>query len=90
MNSIPKYEVYLESRTEKDLKHLSQSRQDFNRIVVKIKSLAYNPRPKGCHKLVGSKNDWRIRIGNYRVIYEIDDRVKEVRVMFVKHRRNAY
>jgi len=88
MNTIPKYEVYLEHKAEKDLKHLEP--KDFNRIIVKIKSLAYNPRPKGCHKIVGSKDDWRIRIGNYRVIYEIDDKSKSIRIMFIKHRREAY
>jgi len=88
MNTIPRYEVYLAHRAEKDLKHLEP--QVFNRIIVKIKSLAYNPHLKGCHKIVGSKDDWRIRIGNYRVIYEIDDKSKLIRVMFIKHRREAY
>jgi mRNA interferase RelE/StbE len=88
MNAIRRYEVYLEHRAEKDFKQLTP--QVFNRIIVKIKSLAYNPRPKGCHKMVGSKDDWRIRIGNYRVIYEVDDKSKAIRVMFVKHRREAY
>jgi mRNA interferase RelE/StbE len=40
--------------------------------------------------LVGSESDWRIRVGDYRVIYEIDDDARHVRVMFIRHRRDAY
>ncbi|MDH5186494.1 MAG: type II toxin-antitoxin system RelE/ParE family toxin [candidate division WOR-3 bacterium] len=82
------YELYLESRAEKDLRRLNAI--DFKRIIRRIKILALDPRPKGCCKLVDSENDWRIRIGNYRVIYEIDEKVKEVRIMRVRHRREVY
>jgi len=41
-------------------------------------------------KITGSKNDWRIRIGDYRVIYEIDEKAKHVRIFRVRHRREAY
>ena len=82
------YDVYIERTAERDLKRLSPS--DFYRILSRIKALAGNPRPKGCHKLSGSKTDWRIRIGNYRVIYEIDEKVKAVKVLRVKHRREVY
>ena len=82
------YEVYLERSAENDLKRLPTS--TFDRIVHQIKTLAENPRPSGCRKITGSKNDWRIRIGDYRVLYEVIDRVKAVRVMRVRHRREAY
>ena len=62
----------------------------FHRIIPQIRTLAENPRPPGCRKLTGSKNDWRIRIGDYRVLYEVNDRVKAVRVMKVRHHREAY
>jgi mRNA interferase RelE/StbE len=52
--------------------------------------LADNPRPPGCRKLVGSKNDWRIRVGDCRVLYEIADAIRVVRVNRVRHRRDAY
>jgi mRNA interferase RelE/StbE len=42
------------------------------------------------YKLAGSKNDWRIRIGDYRVVYEIDDARKRVRIFRVRHRREVY
>ncbi|HHT9117865.1 MAG TPA: type II toxin-antitoxin system RelE family toxin [Candidatus Hypogeohydataceae bacterium YC38] len=82
------YEVYLERVAERDLKHLSV--ENFHRIIPQIKALAENPRPQGCRKLSGSRRDWRIQVGDYRVIYEIDDRAKAVRIMRVKHRREAY
>ena len=82
------YEVYLERSAENDLKRPPTS--TFHRIVHQIKTLAENPRPSGCRKITGSKNDWRIRIGDYRVLYEVNDRAKAVRVMRVRHRREAY
>ena len=82
------YEVYLERAAENDLKRLPTS--TFHRIISQIRALADNPRPSGCRKLAGSKSDWRIRIGDYRVLYEIDDKAKAVRIMRVRHRREAY
>lgn len=82
------YEVLVERTAERDLKSLATPL--FDRIVPRIKTLADNPRPPGCHKLAGSKNDWRIRIGDYRVVYEIDDVHKRVRIFRVRHRRDVY
>ena len=82
------YKVYLERTAEKDLKKLSA--ESFHRLIPHIKALAQNPRPAGCRKISGSKNDWRIRIGAYRVIYEIEEKIKVVRVMRIKHRREVY
>jgi mRNA interferase RelE/StbE len=82
------YEVYIEKTAENDIKRLPTT--TFHRIISQIRSLAENPRPSGCRKLTGSKNDWRIRIRDYRVLYEIDDRMKVVRVMRVRHRREVY
>ena len=82
------YEVYLEHAAERDLRKLPA--EDFYRIVPHIKNLAENPRPSGCRKITGSKRDWRIRVGDYRIIYEIDEKSKIVRVMRVRYRREAY
>ena len=82
------YEVYLERAAERDLRHLSS--EEFHRVIPRIRALSENPRPSGCRKITGSKNDWRIRIGDYRVIYEIDENAKIVRVMRVRHRREVY
>jgi len=62
----------------------------FFRIISHIKALAENPRPARCRKITGATNDWRIRVGKYRVIYEIDDEEKVVRIFKVRHRREVY
>ncbi len=82
------YEVYLERRAERDLKRLSEP--DFGRVMQEIRELAGNPRPIGSRKITGSLSDWRIRVGTFRVIYEIDDGSRAVRVMRVRPRREAY
>ena len=82
------HEVYVERTAERDLKALPS--QVFRRVVSHINTLSQNPRPPGCHKITGSRSDWRMRIGDYRVIYEIDDKAKIVRVMRVGHRREVY
>ncbi|MDD2715371.1 MAG: type II toxin-antitoxin system RelE/ParE family toxin [Candidatus Wallbacteria bacterium] len=73
------YRILLERTAEHDLKKLSPS--DFHRIIPHIKSLAEEPRPTGCRKITNSKNDWRIRVGEYRIIYEIEDREKAVKII---------
>ncbi|PAW87146.1 MAG: plasmid stabilization protein [Pedosphaera sp. Tous-C6FEB] len=82
------YSVLLERAAEKDLSRLSAQAHD--RIIAAIQGLARDPRPPGCRKLVGSTQDWRIRVGDYRVIYEIADVVRVVRIHRVRHRREVY
>ncbi|MBU6432379.1 MAG: type II toxin-antitoxin system RelE/ParE family toxin [Nitrospirae bacterium] len=60
------------------------------RILPKIESLATHPRPHGSRKLTGAKNLWRIRIGDYRVIYSIFDNEGRIDITAVRHRREAY
>ena len=59
------------------------------RIIAKLSELEANPRPSGCKKLK-NRDAWRIRIGDYRVIYEIHDKVLQVNVVTVGHRREVY
>ena len=60
-------------------------------VTTAIYDLGENPRPRGCKKLKGSKdNYWRIRIGDYRVLYSIDDVIRIVDVQKVGHRRDIY
>jgi mRNA interferase RelE/StbE len=82
------YRVFLERAAERDLKQLSARLH--SRVIASIQALARNPRPRGCRKLTGADNDWRIRVGDYRVIYEISDAVRVVRVNRVRHRREVY
>ena len=82
------YRVLLERAAEKDLARLSS--EIHARVIAAIQALAKNPRPSGCRKLAGSKHDWRIRVGDYRVVYEIADEIRVVRVNRVRHRREVY
>jgi mRNA interferase RelE/StbE len=82
------YRVLLERAAEKDLSRLPAETHD--RVIEAIQALASNPRPVGCRKLSGSKHDWRIRVGDYRVVYEIADVIRVVRVNRVRHRREVY
>jgi mRNA interferase RelE/StbE len=82
------FEVLLERSAEKDLRKLPTRVHD--QVVDRIAALAKNPRPSGCRKLSGSENDWRIRVGDYRIIYEIADVIRVVRIHRIRHRREVY
>ncbi len=82
------YSILLERSAEKDLGRLAPDLH--NRIITAIQKLAHNPRPSGCRKLAGTENDWRIRVGDYRVVYEIADVIRVVHVHRVRHRREVY
>jgi mRNA interferase RelE/StbE len=72
------YEILLARPAERDLKHLPP--EIFDRILQKIRALADEPRPPGCRKLSGSEREYRIRIGEHRVLYEVFDEAREVRI----------
>lgn len=59
-------------------------------IVRALRSLEQDPRPEGCKKLVGTKSLYRIRIGPYRAIYEVADKIKLVTVERIADRKEAY
>jgi mRNA interferase RelE/StbE len=82
------YEVLLEKQAEKDLNRLDT--RTFARVRHALCGLQEEPRPSGCRKLEGTKSAWRIRVGDYRVLYEISDEVRIVRVYRVRHRREVY
>ena len=81
------YEVFILPRAQKELAHLPK--QNYGRVRDLISNLADNPRPTGCKKLTG-RQGWRVRSGDYRVIYEIDDSNKRVIVLDVGHRKDIY
>ena len=82
------FRILLERSVEKDLRRLSP--EVHARVIEAIQGLAHNPRPPGCRRLTGTKNDWRIRAGDYRVVYEIADADRVVRVNRVRHRGEVY
>ena len=62
----------------------------FKQTIAKLEGLKKNPRPHRCIKLRGYKNEYRIRIGNYRIRYEILDEGKKVLLLHCKHRKDIY
>lgn len=84
----PVYEVRLKSSAQKELKSLETGLR--SRIIGALKSLSNNPRPHGCRKLIGAHNRWRIRVGDYRVLYTIDDDSLRLEIVAVRHRSKAY
>lgn len=60
------------------------------RIFPKIEALAREPRPRGCRKIQGEERLWRIRIGDYRVVYAVYDEEYKVDIIAVRHRSKAY
>lgn len=82
------HRVVVERSAEKDLKRLSSEIR--NRAVAAIQALAKNPRPAGSRKLAGTESDWRIRVSDYRIVYEIADEIRIVRIHRVRHRRDVY
>ena len=81
------YEVLIRRRATKQLAELPL--RDYERVKFSIFALGDNPRPQGCLKLTG-RAGWRIRIGNYRVIYEVDDPTRTVTVLDIGNRRDIY
>ena len=60
-------------------------------IARKIDSLANNPRPEGCKKLVNNKQEfWRVRVGDYRILYAIEDEIRIVDIHHIGHRLDIY
>jgi mRNA interferase RelE/StbE len=64
-------------------------RVDFDRVLAATRNLESNPRPPGCLRLEG-RTSWRLRVGDYRVLYEINDDKRTVLILDVYHRREAY
>ena len=64
--------------------------QDIKRIKSVIQNLSNNPRPNSCTKLKGSNDYYRIRVGSYRIVYLIEDRILSILVVRVGHRRDIY
>lgn len=82
------YRVVLTASAEKELSKLSS--RLIERIVPRLESLASNPRPNGCKKLKGGEREWRIRVGDYRMIYTVDDAGLLVEVTRIRHRSEVY
>jgi len=82
------YEVFFARSARRELESLPTAVVD--RILPRIERLAKSPRPAGCRKLSGEQNLWRLRVGDYRIIYLVDDERRIVDISAVRHRRDAY
>ena len=81
------YEVELRRHVTKSLDRLKEP--DFSRIITELSEIEQNPRPKGVEKLRGTEL-WRIRVGDYRLVYQISDETRKIIVVRVGHRRDVY
>jgi mRNA interferase RelE/StbE len=85
---MDEYSVVLARSARKELEHLGEPL--LSRVLRRIETLALTPRPDGCRKLQGANNLWRIRIGDHRVLYSVDDAKQVVDVIAIRHRSDAY
>ncbi|OFX61644.1 MAG: hypothetical protein A2066_16435 [Bacteroidetes bacterium GWB2_41_8] len=83
------YSVQFVTRAAKELKDCPTGQ--IRKIITQIDALSQNPRPINAIKLKGNtENIWRIRVGDYRVIYHISDSIKIVTIRHIRHRKDAY
>ena len=82
------FKVNITSRAERELRRLDRPVK--NRIVAALSTLASDPRPAGCLKVRSEEGVWRIRVGDWRLGYQIDDSTSEVLVLRIAHRSDFY
>jgi mRNA interferase RelE/StbE len=85
---VNSYRVSLTTSAERELHSLPAN--VISRIVQRLERLTTAPRPPGCRKLAGGDNEWRVRVGDYRIVYEIDDSARIIDVTRIAHRREVY
>ena len=84
---MAEYEIYFKESVWKELKKVPKN--DLKKILSRIENLGEDPRPAGCEKLTAHEL-YRIRQGNYRIVYSIQDEELTVWIIKVGHRRNVY
>jgi mRNA interferase RelE/StbE len=82
------YKINFQRSVEKDLRKLSSENCD--RLLVRIDELANEPLPVQSLKLKGTEGLYRVRLGDYRIVYEVDIRAKSILIHYVRHRREVY
>ena len=81
------YSVVIKRSAERELRKIPK--QDLRRVVTRIQGLAREPRPPGCEKMSGEER-YRVRQGDYRIVYAVDDEARTVEVVKIGHRREVY
>lgn len=82
------YKIVLKKSVNKDLRKIN--RQELPKIINAVEALATNPFPTGSRKLTGSDLNYRIRIGDYRVIYAVFPSAHEIVIQRIRHRKDVY
>lgn len=82
------YTVVLTRRARKNIDSLDK--QTIKRIGSVIDSLELDPRPAGCLKVKSEESLWRVRVGDYRIGYEVNDTTREITIIRIGHRREFY
>ncbi len=82
------YSVELKPSVHKDFRRLPKS--VVQRAMRRIEELGENPFPQGVEKLEGAQQLYRLRLGNYRIVYEVDTRARRITVIYIRHRREVY
>ena len=86
---MARYRILIKRSASKELEAVAQ-KTDRQRIVARIHALAGEPRPSGCEKLAGHDDRYRVRQGDYRIVYAVDDSQRSVTIFKVGHRREVY
>ena len=81
------YQIIYDNRIAKDIKHIPKN--ILKDIFKKIATLRTNPRQRGTEKLIAIEG-WRVRVGKYRILYQIDAKKRSVKIYRIKHRKEAY
>ena len=84
---MAEYKVYFRESVEKDFRAIPK--KDVRKILHRIESLAVGPRPSGCEKLTGQER-YRVRQGQYRIVYSVQDKEFTVWIVKVGHRKDVY
>lgn len=84
---MAKFNILIKKSASKELKKLPS--KDILKVISKIESIADEPRPKGVEKLTSQEN-YRVRVGNYRIIYSIEDDKLIVLIIKISHRKDVY
>ena len=86
---MARYRVSIKRSAARELEAVAQE-ADRRRLVSRIEALAGEPRPPGCEKLAGYSDRYRVRQGDYRVVYSVDDAHRVVLIVKIGHRREVY
>jgi len=82
------YSIRLQPSVEKDVRHIAGT--DLRRIFERIEALADDPFPRGVVKLSGAEGLYRVRAGDYRIVYEVEHSSSQIIVQHIRHRRDVY